>query len=62
MQQYNVKTAEGEFQVWVEADPDAGFCVSVPGLDGCVAQGDTLAESLANIVEAIELHLASDAP
>lgn len=32
---------------------DEGFAVSVPGLPGCHSQGETEAEALANIAEAI---------
>lgn len=36
---------------------DGGFVVEVPGLPGCVTQGDTIEESLKNAKEAIKLHL-----
>ena len=36
---------------------DGGYVVSVPALPGCVSQGDTRSEALANIREAIELYL-----
>jgi predicted RNase H-like HicB family nuclease len=34
-------------------ESDEGFAVSVPGLRGCHSQGDTEAEALANITDAI---------
>jgi predicted RNase H-like HicB family nuclease len=34
-----------------------GFAVSVPGLPGCHSQGDTEAEALANITDAIREYL-----
>jgi predicted RNase H-like HicB family nuclease len=34
-----------------------GFAVSVPGLPGCHSQGDTEAEALANIADAIREYL-----
>ena len=37
---------------------DEGFSVSVPGLPGCWSQGDTEAEALQNIQEAIVDYLA----
>ncbi len=36
---------------------DEGFAVSVPGLPGCHSQGDTEAEALANIADAIREYL-----
>jgi predicted RNase H-like HicB family nuclease len=37
---------------------DEGFSASVPGLPGCWSQGDTEAEALANIGDAIREYLA----
>ena len=34
-----------------------GYSVHCPALPGCVSQGDSRDEALANIKEAIELHL-----
>jgi len=45
------------YTVVLEQEPDGGYVVSVPALPGCVSQGDTRAEALANIREAIELYL-----
>lgn len=42
--------------VW-EQEPDGGYVASVPALPGCISQGDTRAESLGNIREAIELYV-----
>jgi predicted RNase H-like HicB family nuclease len=41
-----------KYTVLVE-ESDEGFAVSVPGLPGCHSQGDTEAEALANIADAI---------
>ncbi|MBI4306800.1 MAG: type II toxin-antitoxin system HicB family antitoxin [Chloroflexi bacterium] len=38
---------------------EEGFAVSVPGLPGCWSQGDTEADALANIRNAIEEYLAA---
>ena len=46
------------YTVVVEVEPDGGFVVSVPVLPGCVSEGDSRAEALANIREAISLYLA----
>ena len=34
-----------------------GFTVIVPSLPGCISEGDTEAEALTNIKEAIELYI-----
>lgn len=36
---------------------EEGFSVWVPGLPGCVSQGETEAEALANIADAIREYL-----
>lgn len=36
-----------------------GFTVIVPSLPGCISEGDTEAEALANIREAINLYIES---
>ena len=38
---------------------DEGFSVSCPGLPGCWSQGDTEAEALENIQDAIREYLAA---
>lgn len=45
------------FTVVLEQEPDGGYVASVPALPACVSQGDTRAESLSNIREAIELYV-----
>jgi predicted RNase H-like HicB family nuclease len=45
------------YTVVIEQEADGGYVVSVPVLPGCVSQGDTRAEALANIKEAIALCL-----
>ena len=42
------------YTVVLERESDGGYVVSVPALPGCVSQGDTRAEALVNIREAIE--------
>jgi predicted RNase H-like HicB family nuclease len=46
-----------KYTVVLEREPDGGYVVSVPVLPGCVSQGDTRDEALANIREAMELYL-----
>jgi predicted RNase H-like HicB family nuclease len=45
------------YTVVLEQESDGGYVASVPALPGCVSQGDTRAEALANIREAIELYI-----
>jgi predicted RNase H-like HicB family nuclease len=45
------------YTVVLEREPDGGYVVSVSALPGCVSQGDTRAEALANIREATELYV-----
>ena len=45
------------YTVVLEREEDGGYVVSVPALPGCVSQGDSRAEALKNIQEAIELYV-----
>jgi antitoxin HicB len=45
------------YTVVLEPESDGGYVVSVPALPGCVSQGDSRAQALANIREAIELYV-----
>jgi predicted RNase H-like HicB family nuclease len=45
------------YTVILEQEPDGGYVASVPALPGCVSEGDTRAEALTNIREAIELYI-----
>jgi predicted RNase H-like HicB family nuclease len=44
----------------LEQQEEGGYTVHVPALPGCISQGETKAEALENIKEAIELYLESD--
>ncbi|MDQ6886226.1 MAG: type II toxin-antitoxin system HicB family antitoxin [Gemmatimonadota bacterium] len=46
-----------QLRVLLEASDDGGYTVTVPSLPGCISEGDTREEALANIREAIQLHL-----
>ncbi len=48
-----------KFRVRVDVDEDGVFVAEVPSLPGCVTQGSTRAEVLANIREAIAAYLES---
>ncbi len=45
------------YTVVLEQEADGGYVASVPALPGCVSQGDTRGDALANIREAIALYL-----
>ena len=45
------------YTVVLEREADGGYVVTVPALPGCVTQGDTRAEALANAGEAIALYI-----
>ncbi len=43
--------------VVLQPEPEGGFSVFVPALSGCASQGETEAEALLNIKEAIALYI-----
>ncbi len=45
------------FQVVLKPSDEGGYTVYVPSLPGCISEGDTVEDALANIQEAIELYL-----
>jgi len=53
---YNFYMKHLTFPIIVEADSD-GYYVSCPALQGCYSQGDTYEEAVANIKDAIRLHI-----
>ena len=48
-----------KYRVLIEQDEDGVFVAEVPSLPGCISQGQTRAEALANIKEAIGVYLES---
>ncbi len=46
-----------KLQVVLEPSEEGGFTVYVPALPGCISEGETEEEAMANIREAIELYL-----
>jgi len=46
-----------KLKVLLEPSEEGGFTASVPSLPGCISEGDSKEEALANIQEAIELYL-----
>ncbi len=45
------------FPVILEPNELGGYTVAVPALPGCISEGDTKAEALANIKEAMKLYM-----
>jgi predicted RNase H-like HicB family nuclease len=48
-----------KYRALIEQDEDGVFIAQVPALPGCISQGDTRGEALANIKEAIAAYLES---
>lgn len=48
-----------QFTVILESDATGGYHVFCPALKGCHSEGETEAEAMENIQEAIELYLES---
>ena len=46
-----------KLRVILEPSDEGGYTAIVPALPGCISEGDTREEALANIHEAIELYL-----
>lgn len=46
-----------KIKVVLEPAEEGGFTIYVPALPGCISEGDTEEEAMANIKEAIELYL-----
>jgi len=47
------------YKVILEPQKEGGYTVTVPSLPGCISEGDTYEQALANIKEAIILYLES---
>ncbi|MFQ5915438.1 MAG: type II toxin-antitoxin system HicB family antitoxin [Nitrospinota bacterium] len=43
--------------VVLERSEEGAYTVYVPSLPGCISEGDTVEEAMANIKEAVELYL-----
>ena len=46
-----------KLQIVLEPGDEGGYTVYVPALPGCISEGDTIEEAMANIREAVELYL-----
>lgn len=47
------------YKVIFEPQEEGGYTVTVPSLPGCISEGDSYEEALANIKEAMALYLES---
>ncbi|MCJ7667337.1 MAG: type II toxin-antitoxin system HicB family antitoxin [Anaerolineae bacterium] len=47
------------YKVIFEPQEESGYTVTVPSLPGCISEGDSYEEALANIKEAMALYLES---
>jgi predicted RNase H-like HicB family nuclease len=48
-----------KYRIVIEQDEDGVFVAEVPALPGCISQGATRGEAMANVTEAIVAYLAS---
>jgi predicted RNase H-like HicB family nuclease len=48
-----------KYRVFLEQDEDGMYVAEVPALPGCITQGATREEALANAKEAIEVYIES---
>ena len=44
-------------RVILEPSEEGGYTVTVPALPGCISEGDSVDDALANVREAIDLYL-----
>ncbi len=51
-----------QVKVVVHEAEEGGFWAEVPALPGCVSQGETMDELLANVREAVQAWLATEPP
>ena len=49
-----------KLKVVLEPSDEGGFTVYVPSLPGCISEGETVDDALANIREAIDLYLEEE--
>ena len=46
-----------KFKIVLEPSEEGGYTAYVPSLPGCISEGDSADEAMANIREAVELYL-----
>jgi predicted RNase H-like HicB family nuclease len=58
LEEYDIaQGANMKLKIVLEPSEEGGFTVYVPGLPGCISEGNSKEEALANIKEAIALYL-----
>ncbi len=45
------------YRILLRKEPEGGFTVTVPVLQGCISYGETIDEAIKNAKEAIELYI-----
>ena len=55
----DVQMIKKYYKAMFELQEEGGYTVTIPSLPGCISEGDTYDEALANIKEAMELYLES---
>ena len=55
MRTYDISNSGVTYRL--EEAPEGGYVASVPDLPGCLSEGDTIDEALANIREALALYI-----
>jgi predicted RNase H-like HicB family nuclease len=44
-------------RIVLEPSEEGGYTATIPALPGCISEGDTVEEAIANVREAMELYL-----
>lgn len=57
MEKHKIKTNTLTFPIIIEKDEDGIFVADCPDLQGCHTQGNSIEEAIANIRDAIKLHV-----
>ncbi len=52
------ETTDMKLKIVLEPSAEGGFTAYVPTLPGCISEGETTDDAMANIREAVELYLA----
>ena len=53
----NLERQEMKLKIVLEPSEEGGYTAYAPSLPGCISEGDTADEAMANVREAVELYL-----